>query len=132
MSFWSVLAGEDAHRGLFILIWIVASVVFFAWPMHIVERAKAVRRQRKVMRERIGDLDYEPSVFPVFAPRASGPKDGRGQTDEIEIKAPDVDRRRLRRLFSGGRPAEQRMADYLATLELKAEIQKSKESDSDD
>ena len=126
MSFWSMVAGEEAHRGLFILVWMMAAVIFFAWPLHIVERARAVRRQSKVMWERIGDLDYEPPTFPSFGTRAPGP------SDDLEIKAPDVDQRRFRTFLSRGRTAEQRMADYLKTLELKAEIQRAKDPKIDD
>jgi hypothetical protein len=128
MSFWSMAAGEEPNRGLFILVWMMGSVVFFAWPMHLYERARAVRRQRKIMRERIGDLDYEPSLLPIFARRSSGPRDGRTAKDELQIKAPDIDRRRFRKLLSGGRTAEQRMADYLKSLELKAEMQRATET----
>ncbi|MFN2389321.1 MAG: hypothetical protein ABR575_06925 [Actinomycetota bacterium] len=126
MSFWSLVAGEEENRGLFILIWMMAAVIFFAWPLHIVERARAVRRQSKVIRERLGDLDYEVPTFPFFGTRAPGP------SGDLGIKAPDVDQRRLRTFLSRGRTAEQRMADYLKTLELKAEIQRAKESKSED
>ena len=122
MSFWSVFAGEGAHRGLFVLIWMIASVVFFAWPMHVVSRAIAVRRQREVMRERIGDLDYEPPTLPIFGTRAKGP------TDDLRMKAPDIGQGRLRTFLARGRTAEQRMADHLKTLELKREMQTAREA----
>ncbi|HJR44455.1 MAG TPA: hypothetical protein VJ927_02515 [Actinomycetota bacterium] len=125
MSFWTMMAGEEVHRGLFVLVWMVAAVIFFAWPMHIVTRARAVRRQRRVMRERIGDLDYEPPTFPIFGTRAPGPK------DELEIKAPDIGDGRFRTFLSRGRTAEQRMADHLRTLELKAEMKRANESKSE-
>ena len=121
MSFWSVAAGEE-NRGLFILVWMMAAVVFFAWPMHIVARAQAVRRQRETMRERIGDLDFKPSAVPFITARAPGPK------DDLEIKAPDIEQPSLQKFLSRGRTAEQRMADHLMGLELKAEMQKAKES----
>ena len=120
MSFWSVVAGEE-NQGLFILIWMIAGVIFFAWPMHIVARAQAVRRQKEVMRERIGELDYEPPSFPFLTTRAPGPR------EDLEIKAPDIKKGRIGTFLSRGRTAEQRMADYLATLELKAEMQRAKE-----
>ena len=126
MSFWSVVAGEEAHRGLFILIWMVAAVVFFAWPMHIAARAQAVKRQRQVLRDRVGDLDYEPSAFPFIAARAPGPR------EDLEMKAPDINQPRWARFLSRARTAEQRMADYMITLELKAEMQKTKESNRND
>ena len=121
MGFWSVFAGEDVHRGLFILIWMVAAVIFFSWPMHIVQRANAVRRQRKVMRERIGDLDYEPSNLPFIGTRAPGPA-----ADGIEIKAPDLGEPWLRKFLARGRTAEQRMADHLKSIELRGEIERGK------
>jgi len=121
MSFWSVAAGEGPHRCLFILIWMMASIFFFAWPMQLAVRARALRRQRKIMRERTGDLDYEPPSFPMFGTRAPGP------SDEIEIKAPDIDRRGFPRFLARGRTAEQRMADHLKYLELKAEMQRAQE-----
>lgn len=125
MSFWSVAVGED-NRGLFLLIWMFAAVVFFAWPMHIAARAQAIRRQKKIMRERIGDLDYEPSPFP-FVPTPP-PSPG----EDLEIKAPDIKERGLGRFLPRGRTAEQRMADYLATVELKAELQRAKEPKTED
>ena len=122
MSFWSVFAGEEAPRGLFILVWMLASVVFFAWPMHLVARAYAVRHQREVMRERIGDLDYEPSKFPFLTERVAGAK------QDLDIKAPDIGEGRLRTFLSRGRTAEQRMADHLSALELKAEMKRAREA----
>ena len=123
MGFWSVFAGEDVHRGLFILVWMIAAVIFFAWPMHIVQRANAVRRQRQVMRERIGDLDYEPSNFPFLGTRAPGPK-----ASGLEIQAPDIGESGFRKFLARGRTAEQRMADHLKSLELRAEMQRAKGS----
>ena len=125
-SLLSVAVGEE-NRAVFILIWLVAAVIFFAWPMHIVERARAVRRQRAILRERIGDLDYEPPAFPMLGTRARGPK-----PDEIEIKAPDIGAGRLRTFLSRGRTAEQRMADHLKSLELKSEMQRARGSKSQD
>lgn len=121
MSFWSVAAGEE-NRGLFILVWMMAAVVFFAWPMHVVARAQAVRRQRKILHDRIGSLDYEPSAFPFVTTRAPGPD------EDLEIKAPDIEQPGYRTFLARGRTAEQRMADYLITLELKAEMEKAKGS----
>ena len=125
-SLLSVAVGEE-NRAVFILIWMFAAVIFFAWPMHVVERARAVRKQRAIMRERIGDLDYEPPAFPVFGTRAPGPK-----PDEIEIKGPDIGDGRWRTFLSRGRTAEQRMADHLKSLELRAEMQKARESKTQD
>ena len=83
------------------------------------------------MRERIGDPDYEPSVFPSISSRAAVPKDERDEVDGIAIKAPHIEPSRFRRLLSGGRTAEQRMADYLRTLELKDEMKRAQESKED-
>ena len=121
MSFWGVIAGEE-NQGLFVLLWMMAAVVFFAWPMHIEARARALRRQKEELRERVGDLDYEPPTFPIFGSRASGPK------DELQIKAPDIGQGRFRSFLARGRTAEQRMADYLKTAELRAEMDKAKAS----
>ena len=121
MSFWGVIAGEE-NRGLFVLLWMMAAVVFFAWPMHIEARARALRRQKQELRERLGDLDYEPPTFPVFGTRAPGPK------DELQIKAPDIGQGRFRSFLARGRTAEQRMADYLKTAELKAEMERARRS----
>lgn len=118
MSFWRVIAGEE-NRGLFILIWMFAAVVFFTWPMHIVARAQAMRRHREILRERVGDLDFEPSAFPMLATRAPGPR------EDLDLKAPDIERSKVRTFLARGRTAEQRMADYLMTLELKAETRKA-------
>ena len=126
MSFWSVAAGEEPHQGLFRLIWVFAAVIFFAWPMHVIERLRAVRKQREVWRERVGDLDFEPPTFPMFGTRARGPK-----ADGIEIKAPDIGEGRFRRFLARGRTAEQRMADHLESLELRAEMQKAKAAKSE-
>lgn len=123
MGLWSIFAGEEVHRGLFVLVWMLAAVIFFAWPMHIVQRAYAVRRQREIMRERIGDLDYEPPTFPIFGTRAPGPK-----ADGIEIKAPDVGEGWFGKFLARGRTAEQRMADHLKSLELRAEMRRAEAS----
>lgn len=123
-SFWGVVAGEE-NRGVLVLIWTFAAVIFCAWPLHIVVRAQAVRRQHRVMRERIGDLDYEPPTFPILGTRATGPK------DELGIKAPDIGEAKLSRFFARGRTAEQRMADHLKSLEIKAEMERAKWSDAD-
>ena len=121
MSFWSMFAGEEGNRGLFILLWMFAAVIFFAWPMHVIERLQAVRRQRRVYRERIGDLDFEPPAFPMFGMRAKGPK-----AEGIEIKAPDIGEPRFRKFLARGRTAEQRIADHLKSLELRAEMQRAR------
>ena len=55
-----------SNGGLFVLLWIVAGVIFYAWPMSLVARSKATARRRAEMRERLGDLDYEPPVLPGF------------------------------------------------------------------
>lgn len=122
MGLWSVVAGEEAHRGLFVLIWMIAAIVFFAWPMQIVVRSYAMRRQRKVYQERIGDLDYEPPTFPLFGTRAPGP-----EPEGIEVKAPDIGQPWLRRFLARGRTAEQRMADHLKSLELRAEMEAARD-----
>jgi hypothetical protein len=51
---------DVTSRGMFVLVWIIAAVIFYAWPMSIAARHRAVMEQRAIMKERLGDLEYEP------------------------------------------------------------------------
>ncbi|MDQ4065783.1 MAG: hypothetical protein M3161_07025, partial [Actinomycetota bacterium] len=57
---------------------------------------------------------------PILGTRAPGP------TDDLRIKAPAVGEGKLRTFLARGRTAEQRMADYIMTLELKAEMRRAR------
>ena len=67
-AFLSISTGmSDFSRGLFLLLWAMFAVIFFAWGMHVRERFRAVGRMRSHMRaewKRSEDPFYNPPKFP--------------------------------------------------------------------
>ena len=130
--FWSMLAQEDVPWGLFVLLWTVGAVIFFAWPMSIAERARANRAQRALMKERIGDIDFEPPSFRRFmrgrftsaeqgTSKIHEPPPGPGA--ELHNVIPPPKPSGVRRIFGSSSPtAEERMAHYLNVETLRKEL----------
>ena len=65
-------------RGLFLLLWVMFAVIFFAWGMHVRERFRAVGRMRTHMRaeqKKSEDPFYNPPKLPwqkgTWTPRAT-------------------------------------------------------------
>ena len=65
-------------KGLFLLLWVMFAVIFFAWGMHVRERFRAVGRARTDMRaeqKRSEDPFYNPPQLPwqegTWTPRAT-------------------------------------------------------------
>ena len=54
-------------KGMFLVLWVMFAVIFFAWGMHVRERFRAVGRIRREMRaelKRSEDPFYNPPRFP--------------------------------------------------------------------
>lgn len=58
---------SEFSKGMFLLLWVMFAVIFFAWGMHVRERFRAVGRMRSHMRtelKRSEDPFYNPPKLP--------------------------------------------------------------------
>lgn len=58
---------SEFSKGLFLLLWLMFAVIFFAWGMHVRERIRSVGRMRSDMRAELKkreDPFYNPPKFP--------------------------------------------------------------------
>lgn len=58
---------SDFSTGIFLLLWVMFAVIFFAWGMHVRERFRAVGRSRTQMKaewKRSEDPFYNPPKLP--------------------------------------------------------------------
>lgn len=77
-AFLSISTGmSDFSKGVFLLLWVMFAVFFFAWGMSVRERFRALGRMRSHMREelkRSEDPFYNPPTLPwqkgTWTPRA--------------------------------------------------------------